>query len=42
MLLKRASIRLPKPGGGKLPDISQQTYDKVLEKFDSWMNGEDD
>ena len=31
-----------KAWGGKLPDISQQTYDKVLEKFDSWMNGEED
>ncbi|MBE5872587.1 MAG: hypothetical protein E7294_15290 [Lachnospiraceae bacterium] len=23
--------------GGKLPDISQRTYDKVLEKFDKWQ-----
>ena len=25
--------------GGKLPEISQQTYDKVMEGFDAWQNG---
>lgn len=27
------------PGGKDLPDISQRTYDAVLEKFDKWKNG---
>ena len=39
---KKGFDQATKAWGGKLPDISQQTYDKVLEKFDSWMNGEDD
>ena len=39
---KKGFDQATKACGGKLPDISQQTYDKVLEKFDSWMNGEDD
>lgn len=39
---KKGFEQATKAWGGKLPDISQQTYDKVLEKFDSWMNGEDD
>lgn len=26
--------------GKELPDISSQTYDAVVEKFDQWMNGE--
>lgn len=25
--------------GGTLPEISQQTYDKVMEGFDAWQNG---
>lgn len=25
--------------GGKLPEISQQTFDKVMEGFDAWQNG---
>lgn len=25
--------------GGKLPDISQRTYDAVMKKFDHWANG---
>ena len=25
--------------GKKLPDISQRTYDAVMEKFDAWKNG---
>ncbi len=25
--------------GGKLPEISQKTYDKVMEGFDAWQNG---
>ncbi len=25
--------------GGTLPDISQKTYDKVMEGFDAWQNG---
>ena len=25
--------------GGKLPDISQRTYDAVMKKFDDWANG---
>lgn len=39
---KKGFNQATKAWGGKLPDISQQTYDKVLEKFDNWMNGEDD
>ena len=39
---KKGFDQATKAWGGKLPDISQQTYDKVLEKFDSWMNGEED
>ena len=39
---KKGFDQATKAWGGKLPDISQQTYYKVLEKFDSWMNGEDD
>ena len=39
---KKGFDQATKAWGGKLPDISRQTYDKVLEKFDSWMNGEDD
>lgn len=39
---KKGFDQATKAWGGKLPDISQQTYDKVLEKFDNWMNGEDD
>jgi anti-sigma28 factor (negative regulator of flagellin synthesis) len=27
--------------GGELPDISSQTYDKVMEGFDAWRNGTD-
>lgn len=26
--------------GGELPEISQQTYDRVMEGFDAWENGE--
>lgn len=39
---KKGFNQATKAWGGTLPDISQQTYDKVLEKFDNWMNGEDD
>lgn len=39
---KKGFDQATKAWGGKLPDISQQTYDKVLEKFDNWMNGEDE
>ncbi len=28
-----------KAWGDKLPDISQRTYDAVMEKFDAWKNG---
>ena len=27
--------------GGELPEISQKTYDLMIEKFDAWMNGEE-
>ena len=27
--------------GKELPEISQKTYDAVLEKFDAWKNGEE-
>ena len=27
--------------GGKLPSISQQTYDEVMRKLDDWKNGKD-
>ncbi len=30
-----------KTWGTTLPDISQRTYDSVVEKFQKWMNGED-
>lgn len=30
-----------KTWGKTLPDISQRTYDSVLEKFSKWMNGEE-
>lgn len=39
---KKGFSQATKAWGGTLPDISQRTYDKVLEKFDSWMNEEDD
>lgn len=39
---KKGFNQATKAWGGTPPDISQQTYDKVLEKFDNWMNGEDD
>jgi hypothetical protein len=28
--------------GGKLPDISQQTYNEVMRKLDEWKNSDDD
>ena len=27
-----------KAWGGKLPEISQKTYDEVLKRFDEWEN----
>ena len=35
--LKKGFEQATKTWGGKLPDISQRTYDKVLEKFDKWQ-----
>ena len=34
---KKGFEQATKTWGGKLPDISQRTYDKVLEKFDKWQ-----
>ena len=29
-----------KAWGKELPELSQKTYDKVMEKFDAWANDE--
>ncbi len=36
---KKGFDQATKSWGGKLPDISQRTYDAVLEKFEAWQNG---
>ena len=38
---KKGFKEAPKTWGKDLPDISKQTYDAVVEKFDKWKNGED-
>lgn len=37
---KKGFSQATKAWGSKLPDISQRTYDAVMEKFDTWKNGE--
>lgn len=39
---KKGFKEATKTWGQSLPDISQKTYDKVLEKFDKWKNGTED
>lgn len=39
---KKGFEQATKTWGGKLPDISQRTYDAVLSKFDAWKNGTDE
>lgn len=39
---KKGFEQATKTWGKDLPDISQKTYDKVLEKFDKWKNGTED
>ena len=36
---KKGFEEATKSWGDKLPDISQRTYDAVVEKFDAWKNG---
>ena len=31
-----------KAWGKELPELSQKTYDKVMEKFDAWANDDND
>ncbi|MCI5620309.1 MAG: hypothetical protein MR355_01890 [Lachnospiraceae bacterium] len=38
---KKGFDQATKSWGKELPEISQKTYDAVLEKFDKWVNGED-
>ncbi len=38
---KKGFEEATKTWGKDLPDISKQTYDAVVEKFDKWKNGED-
>lgn len=37
---KRGFDQVKRMFGGELPDISQKTYDKVMEGFDTWEKGE--
>lgn len=39
---KKGFSEATKSWGDKLPDISQRTYDAVVEKFDKWKNGTED
>ena len=39
---KKGFREATKTWGKELPDISQKTYDAVLEKFDAWKNEADD
>ena len=36
---KKGYDEATKTWGKTLPDISQKTYDAVMDKFDSWVNG---
>lgn len=38
---KKGFEQATKSWGKTLPDISQRTYDAVMEKFDAWKNGSD-
>lgn len=38
---KKGFEEATKSWGKTLPDISQQTYDSVVKKFNQWMNGEE-
>ena len=37
---KKGFEQATKSWGKKLPDISQRTYDAVVEKFEAWKNGD--
>lgn len=37
---KKGFEEATKTWGGELPEISQRTYDAVLEKFEAWKNGD--
>ncbi len=39
---KKGFSEATKSWGKSLPDISQRTYDAVIEKFDKWKNGEEE
>lgn len=39
---KKGFVQATKAWGDKLPDISQRTYDAVVEKFNKWKNGTED
>lgn len=39
---KKGFSEATKSWGKSLPDISQRTYDAVVEKFDKWKNGEEE
>ena len=39
---KKGFEQATKSWGDKLPDISQKTYDAVVEKFNKWKNGTED
>lgn len=39
---KKGFEEATKTWGDKLPDISQRTYDAVVDKFDKWKNGTED
>ena len=39
---KKGFEQATKAWGDKLPDISQRTYDAVVEKFNKWKNGTED
>lgn len=39
---KKGFEQATKSWGDKLPDISQRTYDAVVEKFNKWKNGTED
>ena len=39
---KKGFKQATKTWGSNLPDISQRTYDAVVDKFDKWKNGAED
>lgn len=40
--VKKGFKEATKSWGDKMPDITQRTYDAVVEKFDKWKNGTED